>query len=1121
MKKALLTLILFSSIFLIADAQDYSWTVTRDGIYRDGDLFYLRGQSWAKQTPLTYNNGTSNETEVKQKLSELSEIGVNTLRIYGSPDDSDWDGTSNFANLIKWIEEWNVDNPDGGDPNKAMYYLVQINPQDDESTISDLLPHNNSASFNRAIHDLSNPASVATLVNDVDNITGGSKYLLGYMIYHELNGSTKYVDWYNEVGASGIEDFMNEVADALHDTYAPGKLVTHTGDAKQPTADIYEQIENLDNSNGNVFANFDIIGFNLYISTTQMLSEGTYYDRIPQRRGFSVNSNRGWYIGETGASSDVAAETWIPAVNYTQSQGLANLQIMWQKSDELNDLIGFMLFTVQDNDLGATISDDMKQRGYFDVYGDKKFLYYAYPDVVSEISTNERYHYTDDHAVGVKIVDGSSSYTITFEFENKTSSSKDFFWSIYGDDGSTSQRFNVLEDEDYVTLSANSSTTITKTVTKPSSNDLFAVEAVVIEDLTPSNSYSYGRDHLLADAIGTVAGLNLNTGNLPDYGNSGGFTPNAPSNLSASGVTSSQIDLTWTDNSTVEDIFLLERSENGTSGWTQIASLSANSTSYSDNGLTAAKTYYYRILASNSTGSSVYSSVASATTKTDQDPGSGDLTNLALNKPVTAANSTEAANPEANLVDGSTGTRCSSNGFPQTLTVDLGAVYNISSTEVVCYNDRAYQFTIEASTTLGGSATTIVDRSSNTTPGTVASPITDNFTAVEARYVSITATGAASYTGSWVSFLEFRVFGSSSGGSSPTAPTAPSGLTASGVSTSQIDLTWSDNSSDEDNFIIEQSLNGVDTWTQITSLAANTTSYSNTGLTASKTYYYRISASNSAGNSSYSGIASATTKTETGTEVTVTYNPSDDAYVRGGSYDGSNYGTESSLVIKQGSVEDYFRKSYVQFDLSGEGYTNISSAVVRLYATTANSATITAYETTDSWGESSITWSSAPSEGTTLDAVSVTSSSQYYEWDITSLVDTEVSGDGVVSIVLYDAAADNLQTIFNSKEAGSNMPELVVTGTSLFKSTPSDIGQSQINSSIILYPNPVSDMLYVENLEDGYTNYSLHSVSGILIQEGKILSSAIDLTNINPGTFMVLTITGANKSVIVNTIVKK
>lgn len=1102
MKKLFLTLLLFLPLCTILFAQDYSWTVAQDGIYRDGESFYLRGQSWAKKTPFTYNNGTTNEAEVKLKLSELNAIGVNTIRIYGSPDDSDWDGSSNFANLIKWIEEWNVANPDGGDPNNAMYYLVQINPADDESTLTDDLPHNTTASFNRAINDLTNPGSVASLVSDVDAVSGGSEYLLGYMIYHELNGSTKYADWYESIGASGIENFMNAVADALHTNYATGKLVTHTGDAKQPTEDIYEQIENLDNSEGNVLANFDIIGFNLYISTTQMISEGTYYDRIPQRRGFSVNSNRGWYIGETGASSDVAASTGIPAVNYTQSQGLANLQMMWQKSEELGDLIGFMLFTVQDNDLGATISDDMKQRGHFDVYSDKKFLYYAYPDVINEISTNDRYHFTDDHAVGVSIVDGSSDYTITFEFENKTSSSKDFFWSIYGDDGSTSQRFKSLHEEAYVSLNANSSTTIVKTVSKPSSNDLFAVEAIVIDDLTPTNSYSYGRDHLLGDAIGTVAGLNLNTENLPDRPDDSDKLSVLTSSLSFESSNTSQ-DVTISSNVdwTIQD----------DASWITISPIYG-----SDNG-TITITVDENTTGSSRAGSVTVSDGILSETIAISQSGAASLTNLALNKTVTAVNATESANSEVNLVDGSTDTRCSSNGFPQTLTVDLGAIYSISSTELVCYNDRAYEFTIDAATTLGGTSTTIVDRSSNTTSGTVSNPITDNFTSVDARYVSIIVTGAASYTGTWVSLLEFSVFGIS--GSTSTVLSDPSSLVATGVSISQIDLSWIDNSTDEDNYIVEQSLNGVDTWTQIASLAANTTNYSNTSLTASKTYYYRVSASNYAGNSAYSSIVNATTKAETGTEITVTLNSTDDAYIRGGAYDEINYGTESELVIKQGADEDYFRKSYLQFDLSAEGFTDITNAVVRLYTSSASSTTITAFETTDSWDESSITWSSAPSEGTILDAVSVSSTGQYYEWDVMSFIQTEATGDGIASIVFYDASASNVQLKFNSTEAGSNMPELVVTGSSMLKSARGIPESSTAMTSVVVYPNPVKDIVYLANLEEGYTHFNIYDLTGRLVQTGLLNSSEINLNGINSANMLILKVIGDNKPVITKKII--
>lgn len=524
MRKYLIIIILAVSSFSVW-SQSFTWSVDANGIYRDGTPFFLNGQSWAKATPFTDGTGTANETLVKEKLSELSAIGVNTLRIYGSPDESSWGNQffSNYANLIKWIEEWNVENPDGGDPNKAMHYMVQISPEDNLSALSDDLPTNDAASFARAISDTSHPGSVASLIETIDNAagTGGSKYLMGYLIYHEFNVSSKYTSWYNAIGAQGIEDFMNAVADAIHTTYAPGKLVSHTGDAKDSgngTSDnLYQEIEDLDSNDGNVFENFDLIGFNLYISTDAMLKENSYYNRIVNRRGFSVNSNRGWYVGETGSSYDRDANpSSVAAANYENHEGGANLQIMWHKTKALGNMLGFMLFTVQDNDTDLPISSAIKQRGHYDFYGDKKFLFYIYKDIlIDEISTNNRAHSTDDHDIGVTIVEEPTQYTITFEFHNKTASDKEFFWSIHGDAGSGSQRFSNLEEEAYLVLNAGQQTTVARTVAKPGSNNLFAISASVIKEKVPSNQYFYGREHTLSDGISTVAGLNLNTGNLP------------------------------------------------------------------------------------------------------------------------------------------------------------------------------------------------------------------------------------------------------------------------------------------------------------------------------------------------------------------------------------------------------------------------------------------------------------------------------------------------------------------------------------------------------------------------------------------------------------------------------
>jgi hypothetical protein len=79
------------------------------------------------------------------------------------------------------------------------------------------------------------------------------------------------------------------------------------------------------------------------------------------------------------------------------------------------------------------------------------------------------------------------------------------------------------------------------------------------------------------------------------------------------------------------------------------------------------------------------------------------------------------------------------------------------------------------------------------------------------------------------------------------------------VSSSQINLTWSDNSNNEDGFEIERSLDGV-TFSTIATTAANVTDYSDTGLAAETTYDYRVLAFNANGNNGYSNIFSETTK---------------------------------------------------------------------------------------------------------------------------------------------------------------------------------------------------------------------------------------------------------------------
>lgn len=93
--------------------------------------------------------------------------------------------------------------------------------------------------------------------------------------------------------------------------------------------------------------------------------------------------------------------------------------------------------------------------------------------------------------------------------------------------------------------------------------------------------------------------------------------PVPPSGLLAQTGSTARIDLHWTDNAADELGYRIERAPDaaGVAGaFVQIASVSANATSYSNLGLAANTKYWYRVRAYNDGGSSAYSNVVSATT---------------------------------------------------------------------------------------------------------------------------------------------------------------------------------------------------------------------------------------------------------------------------------------------------------------------------------------------------------------------------------------------------------------------------------------------------------------------------------------------------------------------------
>jgi hypothetical protein len=125
-------------------------------------------------------------------------------------------------------------------------------------------------------------------------------------------------------------------------------------------------------------------------------------------------------------------------------------------------------------------------------------------------------------------------------------------------------------------------------------------------------------------------------------------------------------------------------------------------------------------------------------------------------------------------------------------------------------------------------------------------------------------------------------------------PAAPTGLAATATSASSVSLLWVDVASTEANYKVEWSADGI-TWNLASSaLAANTTSYTVTGLPAANTtYQFRVSAVNAAGPS---GFATGSFTTDASAATALSFTPQQTQIVL--SWTNANPGTTTEAVTR-------------------------------------------------------------------------------------------------------------------------------------------------------------------------------------------------------------------------------
>jgi hypothetical protein len=335
-----------------------------------------------------------------------------------------------------------------------------------------------------------------------------------------------------------------------------------------------------------------------------------------------------------------------------------------------------------------------------------------------------------------------------------------------------------------------------------------------------------GEHHAWADVAPTWAGV----GDAPTALVA---TTVAPSRLT---FTSAGARLAWTDNSTDEAGFQIERSTDGGATFKRVGLVPRNVTTWSDLKLSSGRTYVYRVAALTGAGLSAYSANAGGVATRD----------------AFIRNEAEGYESAQGVI-----------WFP-------AAVKHIDSGDYMVYRSvdfgatGADQFRVNigvAPETAGQRIEIHLDGLDGPVIGVLTTASTGSFDVLREQTTLVTRTTGAHDVyllalpradgtgGSGVANFDWWSFGSG------TAPAVPQHLTASTTWTG-IDLRWADQSGDELGFTVERSSDGV-TFSTLASVGADVTTYRDQAAAANVKYWYRV-------RSGRAGILSAPSDPATG-----------------------------------------------------------------------------------------------------------------------------------------------------------------------------------------------------------------------------------------------------------------
>jgi len=414
-------------------------------------------------------------------------------------------------------------------------------------------------------------------------------------------------------------------------------------------------------------------------------------------------------------------------------------------------------------------------------------------------------------------------------------------------------------------------------------------------NLTVANQMSGAT--IFAAAVDNVRNGTFHASNLPSLPT----RPVAPANLAAVGG-SGQVTLTWdaVSNATSYNLYYSTSAGLTTTDATKLANVTSP---YLQTGLAAGTTYYYLVTAANGAGESIASTVASATTAASQPVpvapaapanliATGGTNQVSVSwGAVAAATSYNVYYSTSNGVTKSTGTKIANATSPMVQTgLVAGTTYYYVVTAVNSAGESADSVQVAATTLpavpvpTAPAAPTSVSASGGANQATISwaavtgassynlywsttSGVTKaNGTKVAGVTSPYVKTGLAAGTTYYFVVTAVNNVGESAASAQasaatnaapPALPAAPTGITATGGA-SQVSLSWSPVSGATSYNLYWSTTTGV-TKTNGTKIANAVSPYIQTGLAAGTTYYYVVSAVNSAGEGPASAQASAAT----------------------------------------------------------------------------------------------------------------------------------------------------------------------------------------------------------------------------------------------------------------------